>query len=90
MHEVGISAGSASPAQIQMARTPDAEIALIERVCSGETQLFYELISPMNVVSMWRPLQYCKMKRTPRKLSGDPVSTSTNSVHCFRHPDVGN
>jgi RNA polymerase sigma-70 factor (ECF subfamily) len=46
MHEVGISAGSASPTQIQMARTPDAEIALIERVCSGETQLFYELISP--------------------------------------------
>src|SRR5258708_2345908 len=46
MHEVGLSARSASPTQIQMARTSDAEIALIERVCSGETQLFYELISP--------------------------------------------
>jgi RNA polymerase sigma factor (sigma-70 family) len=46
MHEVGLSARSASPAQIQLARTPDAEIALIERVCSGETQLFYELINP--------------------------------------------
>ena len=46
MHEVGLSARSTSPTQIRMARTPDAEIALIERVCSGETQLFYELISP--------------------------------------------
>src|SRR5260370_24953333 len=46
MHEVGLSARSASPLKIQMARTPDAEIALVERVCSGETQLFYELISP--------------------------------------------
>jgi len=46
MHEVGLSARSTSPTQIQMARTLDAEIALIERVCSGETQLFYELISP--------------------------------------------
>jgi len=46
VHEVGLSARSTSPTQIQMARTPDAEIALIERVCSGETQLFYELISP--------------------------------------------
>jgi RNA polymerase sigma-70 factor (ECF subfamily) len=46
MREVGLTARSASPTQIQMARTPDAEIALIERVCSGETQLFYELISP--------------------------------------------
>jgi RNA polymerase sigma-70 factor, ECF subfamily len=46
MREVGLSARSTSPTQIQMARTPDAEIALIERVCSGETQLFYELISP--------------------------------------------
>jgi RNA polymerase sigma-70 factor, ECF subfamily len=46
VHEVGLSARSASPPQIQMARTPDAEIALIERVCSGETQFLYELISP--------------------------------------------
>ena len=46
MHEAGLSARSTSPTQIRMARTPDAEIALIERVCSGETQLFYELISP--------------------------------------------
>ena len=46
MHEVVLSARSTSPTQIQMARTPDAEIALIERVCSGEKQLFYELISP--------------------------------------------
>jgi RNA polymerase sigma-70 factor (ECF subfamily) len=46
VHEVGLSGRSASPAQNQVARTPDAEIALIERVCSGETQLFYELISP--------------------------------------------
>src|ERR1700732_1225573 len=46
MREVGLSARSTSPTQIQTARTPDAEIALIERVCSGETQLFYELISP--------------------------------------------
>jgi RNA polymerase sigma-70 factor (ECF subfamily) len=46
MHEVGSSATSASRAQTLMARTPDEELALIERVCSGETQLFYELISP--------------------------------------------
>jgi RNA polymerase sigma-70 factor (ECF subfamily) len=46
MHEVGLSAISSSPAQIQIARTLDQEIALIERVCAGETQLFYELISP--------------------------------------------
>lgn len=29
-----------------MGRTLDQEIALIDRVCAGETQLFYELISP--------------------------------------------
>jgi RNA polymerase sigma-70 factor, ECF subfamily len=46
MHEVGLFARSASPAQSQMARTPDQETALIDRVCSGETQLFYELIRP--------------------------------------------
>jgi RNA polymerase sigma-70 factor, ECF subfamily len=46
MHEVGSSAATASPAQIQVVRTPDQEFAMIERVCSGETQLFYELISP--------------------------------------------
>ena len=31
---------------MRMGRTPDQELALIERVCSGERQLFYELISP--------------------------------------------
>src|ERR1700722_12287841 len=46
MHEAWLSARAASPAQGQMARTPDQEIALIDRVCSGETQLFYELIRP--------------------------------------------
>jgi RNA polymerase sigma-70 factor, ECF subfamily len=45
-HEVGLSAISTSPAQTQMGRTLDQEIALIDRVCAGETQLFYELISP--------------------------------------------
>jgi RNA polymerase sigma-70 factor (ECF subfamily) len=43
MHEL---ATSASRAEIRMARTPDQELVLIERVCSGETQLFYELICP--------------------------------------------
>jgi hypothetical protein len=42
MHEVVLS----PPANIQAARTLDWEIALIERVCAGETQLFYELIRP--------------------------------------------
>jgi RNA polymerase sigma-70 factor, ECF subfamily len=37
---------SASLVTLQTARSLDPEIALIERVCSGETQLFYELISP--------------------------------------------
>jgi RNA polymerase sigma-70 factor, ECF subfamily len=41
-----LSAISTSPAQTQMGRTLDQEIALIDRVCAGETQLFYELISP--------------------------------------------
>jgi RNA polymerase sigma-70 factor (ECF subfamily) len=39
-------ATSASRTEIRMARTPDQELVLIERVCSGETQLFYELICP--------------------------------------------
>jgi RNA polymerase sigma-70 factor, ECF subfamily len=46
MQQVGLSTISASPGKIRIARTPDQEIALIERVCAGETQLFYELISP--------------------------------------------
>jgi hypothetical protein len=37
---------SASLVTLQTARSLDREIALIGRVCSGETQLFYELISP--------------------------------------------
>jgi hypothetical protein len=36
-----------------MARTPDAEIALIERVCSGEAQLF----SPKSIQVQFRELQ---------------------------------
>jgi RNA polymerase sigma-70 factor (ECF subfamily) len=39
-------ASSALRAGIPMARTPDQELVLIARVCSGETQLFYELICP--------------------------------------------
>src|SRR5215475_15558476 len=45
-HEVRLSAVSVSPAQTKPARTPEEEVALIERVCSGEKHLFYELISP--------------------------------------------
>ena len=37
---------STPPARLRTIRTLDEEIALIERVCAGETQLFYELISP--------------------------------------------
>jgi len=37
---------SASPVQGKVGRMPDEELALIERVCSGEKHLFYELISP--------------------------------------------
>jgi RNA polymerase sigma-70 factor, ECF subfamily len=41
-----LSAISTSPAQLEMAPTLDQEVALIERVCAGEKQLFYELINP--------------------------------------------
>ena len=37
---------STPPARLRTIRTLDEEIALIARVCAGETQLFYELISP--------------------------------------------
>src|SRR5215510_990582 len=37
---------SASSLQNKTARPPEDEIALIERVCAGEKQLFYELICP--------------------------------------------
>lgn len=46
MREIGLPPMSASSAQRQVTRTPDQEIALVARVCAGETQLFYELISP--------------------------------------------
>lgn len=35
-----------SPTESRATRTLDQEITLIERVCAGEQQLFYELISP--------------------------------------------
>ena len=37
---------SASPVRDEMTRTLDQEIVLIERVCAGEKQLFYDLICP--------------------------------------------
>lgn len=46
MGEVGLSAIPASPAQNKVARTSEDEIALLERVCAGEKQFFYELICP--------------------------------------------
>jgi RNA polymerase sigma-70 factor, ECF subfamily len=41
-----LSTTSASPIPKKVARTPEEEGALIERVCAGEKQLFCELISP--------------------------------------------
>lgn len=41
-----LSATTGSPAPTKLARTLEEEIALIERVCVGEKQLFYELICP--------------------------------------------
>ena len=41
-----MSAISSSPVQSRVTRPPQEEIALIERVCAGEKQLFYELICP--------------------------------------------
>jgi len=36
----GLPLMSASPVQSKVTRTPDQEVALIARVCAGETQLF--------------------------------------------------
>ena len=44
--KTNLSLMSASPVQGKAGRTPDEELALIERVCSGEKHLYYELISP--------------------------------------------
>lgn len=44
--EVELSVTSTSAARDEQARTTELEIALIERVCAGEKELFYELISP--------------------------------------------
>ncbi|HET8888689.1 MAG TPA: sigma-70 family RNA polymerase sigma factor [Candidatus Angelobacter sp.] len=41
-----MAASPASPAMKQASRTPEYELALMERVCSGEKHLFYELIQP--------------------------------------------
>lgn len=41
-----LSTTTPSPAPTKLARTIEEEIALIERVCAGEKQLFYELICP--------------------------------------------
>jgi DNA-directed RNA polymerase specialized sigma24 family protein len=45
-----------------MARTPDAEIALIERVCSGETQL------PFHEVFVMRDIQNLSIAETAEVL----------------------
>ena len=42
----GMAASPSSPAMKQASRTPEYELALMERVCSGEKHLFYELIQP--------------------------------------------
>src|ERR1044071_5464888 len=42
----GMATSSVSPAIKQTSRTPEYELALMERVCSGEKHLFYELIQP--------------------------------------------
>jgi RNA polymerase sigma-70 factor (ECF subfamily) len=46
MCKVELLAISTSPIEGKGARSLDQEMALIERVCAGEKQLFYELISP--------------------------------------------
>jgi len=46
MHEAVSPATATSATLIQIGRTVEQEVALIERVCAGETQLFYDLISP--------------------------------------------
>lgn len=42
----GMSASSRSPALKKASRTPQDELALLERVCAGDKHLFYELIQP--------------------------------------------
>jgi RNA polymerase sigma-70 factor (ECF subfamily) len=42
----GMATSSRSPSFKPAARTPDDELALIDRVCAGEKHLFYELIQP--------------------------------------------
>ena len=42
----GMAASPSSPPMKQASRTPEYELALMERVCSGEKHLFYELIQP--------------------------------------------
>jgi RNA polymerase sigma-70 factor (ECF subfamily) len=44
--EVELSATSTSAPRDKVARTTELEIVLIDRVCTGEKELFYELISP--------------------------------------------
>jgi RNA polymerase sigma-70 factor (ECF subfamily) len=44
--EVELSAASTSAPRDKVARTTELEIVLINRVCAGEKELFYELISP--------------------------------------------
>jgi len=46
MDDEGLSATPTPLAQFRMIRTLEQELALIGRVCAGETRLFYELISP--------------------------------------------
>jgi len=46
IHEAVSPATAASATPIQIGRTVEQELAVIERVCAGETQLFYDLISP--------------------------------------------
>ncbi len=46
MHEAALPEAASPAIPIQNGRSVDEELALIERVCAGETQLFYDLISP--------------------------------------------
>jgi RNA polymerase sigma-70 factor (ECF subfamily) len=46
LHESVLPATAAPATSIQIQRTVEEELALIERVCAGETQLFYDLINP--------------------------------------------
>src|ERR1051326_5504396 len=42
----GMATSPASPALKKASRTPEHELALLERVCAGDKHLFYELIQP--------------------------------------------